>query len=357
MPPDSLTLPFDLSYGLDMDRRRFLLSSVAGACGAPVVAGAQQPRGPRRIGVLAMQEDPAWQGLWEGLRRFGWIEGRNIAVERRFALGPRPFEQLTDQARGLVGLGVDVIVAAGWWAADAARKATSTIPIVFLACGAGSLVKSGFVHRLACPAGNMTGVVPVSTRDGADYDEDLAPKRHELLSELLPRGGTLAILSSSKDFECSEPYWSFGLEIQRAACSGARGWPQSIDVCTDDEIEWTLARMARETSSRVLVLQPQLRTDRARIKERARQYKLEPVDIDELWFMLAAFVFYRSNPTEHYRQAALYVHMILNGAAPAELPVGRTLSKLDLVIERRLAKCNGLTVPPSLLARADHVIE
>jgi putative tryptophan/tyrosine transport system substrate-binding protein len=343
-----------------MDRRRFLLTSLGGACAAPIVAGAEQPRGPRRIGVLAMQEDPAWQGLWEGLRRFGWIEGRTIAVERRFALGPRPSEQLTDQARDLVGLGVDVIVAAGRPAADAAREATSTIPIVFLACGCGSPVMSGFVHSRACPGGNMTGVVSVSTRVGYDYGEDLAPKRRELLSELLPRGGTLAILSSSlEDFEFQAD-WSlrtFGLEVQRAACSGPRGWPQTIDVHTDDEIEWTFARMARETSSGVLVLQPELRTDRARIKERARQYKLEPVDINELWFMLAALVFYRSNPTEHYRQAALYVHMILNGAAPAELPVGRTLSKLDLVIERRAAKTNGFTVPLSLLARADHVID
>jgi putative ABC transport system substrate-binding protein len=339
-----------------MDRRRFLLTSVAGACAAPVVAAAQQSGGLRRIGVIAMQEDPAWQGFWEELRRFGWIEGRNITVERRFALGPRPSEQLTDQARDLVGLGVDVIVAAGRPAADAAREATSTIPIVFLACGCGSPVMSGFVHSLACPGGNMTGVVSVSTRVGYDYGEDLAPKRRELLSELLPRGVTLAILSSLKDFEF-QAHWSFGLEVQRAACSGPRGWPQAIDVHTDDEIEWTFARMARETSSGVLVLQPELRTDRERIKERARQYKLEPVDTNELYFMLAVFVFYRSNPTEHFRQAALYVHMILNGAAPAELPVGRTLSKLDLVIERLAAKSNGFTVPLSLLARADHVID
>lgn len=272
---DAIAPTIEPRYRSAMNRRRFLWTSLAGACAAPIVAGAEQAGRPRRIGVLGPGGE-GWQGFWEGLRRFGWIEGRNITIEHRLWKPPWTDEQLSDQARDLVGLGVDVIVAAGCPAAVAARKATSTIPIVFLA--------PGFDRNLTCLEGNVTGVVRVSTRDGWDYREDLAPKRLELLSELLPRGGTLAILSSSlSDFERGHrPFGHevpFGLEVQRAACSGLRDWPQTVDVRTDDELECTFARMAREMSSRVLVLPPQRGIDweriKERIKERARQYKLE----------------------------------------------------------------------------------
>jgi putative tryptophan/tyrosine transport system substrate-binding protein len=345
-----------------MDRRRFLLTSLVGACAAPIGAGTEQAGRPRRIGMLAWREGEVWQGFWEGLRRFGWIEGRNITIERRVWKPPKPpwtAKYLSDQARDLVGRGVDVIVTDGCGEAVVARKATPTIPIVFLV--------TDFDRNLTCLAGNVTGVVRVSTREWWDYHEDLAPRRLELLRELLPRGGTLAILStSSTDFKWGHrPLLGlevpFGLEVQRAAWSGLRDWPQTVDVRTDDELECTFARMAREMSSRVLVLPPQRGIDweriREGIKERARQYKLEPVDMNGLRGMLAAWVYYRSNLTEHCRQAAHYVHMILNGAAPAELPVAWTLSKLDLVIHHRTVKDYGLTVPPSLLARAVRVIE
>jgi putative ABC transport system substrate-binding protein len=116
-----------------MDRRGFRLTSLAGACAAPIVAGPEQAGKPRRIGVLAWRKGEIGQGFLEGLRRSGWIEGRNITIKHRFRKPPRITEPLSDQARDLVGRGVDVIVAVGGPATVAARTATSTISIVFLA--------------------------------------------------------------------------------------------------------------------------------------------------------------------------------------------------------------------------------
>jgi len=325
-------------------KRRAFISLLGGAAAAwPLAARAQQPGKLPTIGFLGQSTRSAateWTAAFvQRLRELGRIEGRTITIEYRWGEGRE--ERFAEIAAEFVRLKVDIIVTAGTLAVVAAKQATTVIPIVF--AGAGDPIETGLVASLARPGGNVTGLSSQTT--------DLAAKRLEILREVVPGLHRLAILSNVGNrlavLEMREVQAAAGtlhlevvtLEIQRGediapAFEALKGRADALYVCLD-----------------ALLL-----TNRIRINTLALTARLPMMTATRDSVEVGGLISYGPNFPELWRRAGDYVEKILRGAKPADIPVEQP-TKFDLAINVTTARALGLTVPPTLLARADEVIE
>jgi ABC-type uncharacterized transport system substrate-binding protein len=321
-----------------MDRRRFLLTSLAGALATPL-AEAQQSK-VARLGVLLFgtPDTDAFPVIRRGLSALGYVEGQNILFEHRYAEG-RP-ERLPNLASDLVRSNPDLIIAAGGDVAPFAKQATRTIPIVMITSA--DPVQGGLVASLARPGGNVTGLTFVSS--------DLAGKRLQFLKEAAPRVTRVAVI-----WNPSHPDGEFPATQAAGRSLGVQ--IQSLEVRGADDFAGAFVAAARDRMEAVVVVSSRLMTlNRARILDAAAQNRLLLVSGWGPWAAQGGLLSYGPDLDAVIRGSATYVDRILKGAKPADLPVEQP-TKFQLVINLKTAKVVGLTIPPSLLARADQVIE
>jgi putative ABC transport system substrate-binding protein len=308
-----------------------------------VTAQAQQPTKVPRIGFQSAASPAALtarlEAFRQGLREAGYVEERNIVIEYRFAEGQ--LDRLNEFAAEFVRLKVDVIVTAAPSSTRAAKKATSTIPIVMAFDN--DPVANGFVATLARPGGNITGLSTLSP--------ELSGKQLEIMKEIVPRLSHVAVLTTSNLPSVEMLRYvklaagAFGVQLQYLDVSG----PKDIDVAFRE------ARKSRADA--VLVLpSPILESERTRVANLAARNRLPTIYPFPEFLEAGGLVTYGASISDLYRRAATYVVKILNGTKPADLPVEQP-TKFDLVINLNAAKQIGLTIPPNVLARADKVIK
>jgi putative ABC transport system substrate-binding protein len=305
-------------------------------------AEAQQAKLPR-IGYISLRPAPFDQdkAFEQELRELGWINGQNVRIEYRWAAGK--VERLSVLAKDLVDLKVDVLAASATPSVQAAKNATSTIPIVII--GAADAVGSGFVDSLARPGGNITGVTNIMP--------ELAGKRLELLSEVVPNLVRVAFLAYRPD----PAHRLFVKEAQWAA-EALKMQIQPLIIERSGEIEGAFSKMLREQAGAV-VIQPLFIGGLGQSKnivELARRNRLPTISDGTQFADLGGLMYYGPSRIELARRAAALVDKILKGAKPADLPVEQP-TKFELVINLKTAKQIGLTIPPNVLARADKVIK
>jgi putative tryptophan/tyrosine transport system substrate-binding protein len=324
--------------------RRELITLLSGAATAwPFAAGGQQPALPV-IGFLSAGAATTLKreidAFCDGLRNLGYIEGRNIRFEYRFADGY--LDRLPTLAAELVRLNPNVVVSSPVPANLAIAKLTSTIPIV-MASGADP-VGFGLVKSLSHPGGNVTGLT--------NFAEELASKQIDLMRELLPGLARLAALVNVAN-PLHVPQWR---ETQAAAAQAAIALVP-FELRNPDQLEEAFARFARERAD-ALIVPPDVTftTHRRRIANLALGARLPTIFFVRQSVEDGGLMSYGPNQVENYRRAAAYVDKILKGAKPQDLPIERP-TNFDLIINLTTAKALGLDVPPTLIARADEVIE
>jgi len=308
------------------------------------VATAQQPTKIPRIGYLGGTSAAAYAGRIEaflqGLRELGYVEGKNVAIERRFASGKT--DRLSELAAELVRLKVDILVSAGPTVTRLLKEATSTIPIVMT--NEGDPVGSGFVASLARPGGNITGLSALAP--------ELSGKRLELLKETVPKLSRVAVLGNS-----TEPANAQSLrEVELAA--GAFGVTvQYLDILSPKDIEIAFRAASKGRADAVLILLAGglATAHRTEIVELAAKSRLPAIYNSAEFVDAGGLMSYAASLTDVSRRAAVYVDKILKGRTPADLPVEQPI-KFEFIVNLKTAKQIGLTVPPNVLARADRVI-
>jgi putative ABC transport system substrate-binding protein len=308
----------------------------------PLGSEAQQAGNVARIGILrsGFPPDPFVEAFRHGLRELGYIEGRNMVIEYRWAKGRD--EQLPDLAADLVRLKVDVIVASGLPALLASRDATSEIPIVMAATG--DPVRVGLVTSFARPGGNVTGF--------AVQNDELAGKWVQLLKEALPGVSRVAALADRNVTRSQQ------VRTAEVAARSVGVRLQVLQVDRPDDFETTFVEAKRSHAQALIILSsPFFSTHRARLVALAARHRL-PTMYHQREFVEGSggLMSYGADFRDLFRRAATYVDKILKGAKPGDLPVEQP-SKFELVINLRTAKALGLTIPVSLLQRADQVIE
>jgi putative tryptophan/tyrosine transport system substrate-binding protein len=312
---------------------------------APLAVEAQQPGKVFRVGILTNNAaDPAEARLWQafrlGLRELGWIEGGNILIEFRGAEGN--YARLPELAADLVRLKVDLIVARSSQFVQPAKAATSSIPIVFVVHA--DPVGTGHVASLARPGGNITGLANLQT--------DLAPKQLELLSSAVPVAKRIAVL-----WNPDTPSHTPVLKAVEEAGRTLRVQLQRAAARTAAELEGAFSAMVRARAQAVLVIgSPVFIAERHRVAELAITHRLPTMLQTKEAVEAGGLMSYGPNFEDLYRRGAVYVDKILKGAKPADLPVEQA-TKFELVINIKTAKALGLTIPQSVLVRADHVIQ
>jgi len=326
-----------------MDRRAFLAVVAAGGVIAmPAVARAQQAGKVHRIGFLSLQSGltSTTDAFPQGLGELGYVEGRNLIIEYRWAAQKE--ERLPELAAELVRLKVEVIVTAAAPTIEAARRATSTIPIVMAAVA--DPVGSGLVTSLARPGGNVTGLTALST--------DLAGKRLQLVREVVPKATRVAVLA----YHGTSATRLF-LEQMRAAAQQMGVQLAVQEVNEAGGLPGAFTTMQRERAQALIVQVTPFSADNAkRIVELAAQHRL-PAMYDVRSFVDAGgLVSYGPSLPEMFHRAAFYVDRILKGAKPADLPIEQP-TKFELVINMKAAKALALVIPPAILGRADEVIQ
>ena len=325
-------------------RRKFLATLGGAAVAWPLAARAQQPVMPV-IGFLEIRSPETiterLRAFRQGLKETGYVEGENIAIDYRWA---EQMERLPDLAAQLVRRQVAVIVTAGGFAtALAAKDATTTIPIVFGVSD--DPVKHGLVASLARPGGNLTGVNLLST--------ELTAKRLELLREMLPRASRIAVLVNPANTVNTQTTLR---EVEAAA--RAMGLQiQSFNASTSSEIDAAFAAFGRERPDAVFLASDAFFNGRRfQLANWAARHALPMTSGSRDICEVGGLMSYGSNIVDSYRQEGIYVGRILKGAKPADLPVEQ-FAKFELVINAQTARMLGLEIPPTLLARADEVIE
>jgi putative ABC transport system substrate-binding protein len=303
--------------------------------------GAETQPAPKvpRIGYLALGATAPPGLLVERLREAGYVDGQNVRIDYRFGEGKH--DAMGALARELVGLKVDVIVAFGDEAIVAAKRATTIIPIVMFACDA---LAVGFVTSLVRPGGNVTGVTCVTT--------ELSPKRVALLQEAVPRVSRVGLL-----FNPANVAKPLDADQTRRAAHAMGLKIQSLEVLESPDLDRAFAALAREHAEALIVLDEAWTLLHAkRVAELAIKQRLPTMHSFREAVVAGGLMSYGPSVAEMLSISATYVVKILKGAKPADLPVEQP-SKLELVINVKTAKALGLTIPPSLLARADQVIE
>ena len=324
-------------------RRDFIGTLAGGLLAAPLAVEGQQARSVPRVGYLFSFTPAEGRHLWEacrqGLRQLGYVEGQNIALESRWADGRH--ERLPELAADLVRLKVDVIVSSATPASRAAKAATSSIPIVIVAVG--EPVKVGLIASLARPGGNVTGLSLLTT--------ELSGKRLELLGQVVRTMPRVAILMNPDN-----PVTTVFLEETRIAAQKLGAQLQLLEARNPREIEQVLDAAAGERAAGLIVFDdPVLWSHRKQVVALAAKRRLPVMYGFREFVDEGGLMSYGPDRVDHYRRTAVYVDKILKGAKPADLPIEQP-TKFDLVINLKTAKALGLTIPPSLLLRADEVI-
>jgi putative ABC transport system substrate-binding protein len=325
-----------------MDRRRFLLTSLAGALAVPLAAGAQSAGKVYRIGVLSPDSPPPglFEAFQERLRELGYVEGKNIAIESRHSGGKN--ERLAALADELIGLMVDVILAVNTPAAQAAKKATAAIPIVITRVA--DPVKSGLVPSISRPGGNITGL--------SFLPEALSAKQLQLLKEALPGVSRVAAMSYA-----GNPGAAIVVKGMEAASAQLGLQLLLVSVQNPGDFLGAFETVARNRAEALVVVDDAMVTRyRVEILRLAGKHSLPVISLYKPFVEAGGLIAYGASTLDMYRHAADYVARILKGAKPAELPIEQP-TKFELIINIRTAKALGLTIPPSLLARADQIIE
>jgi putative ABC transport system substrate-binding protein len=321
-----------------VDRRRFLLTSLAGALAVPLAAGAQQPSKTARIGILDAGVPHLFAAFRQALQAFGYVEGQNVAFDVRSASG-RP-DAIPILAGELVRANPDVIVSAGTLPLQSLKRETSTIPIV--AAAIGDAVASGLVASLARPGGNLTGLSFLNT--------ELSGKRLEVLLEALPRLRRVAMFNDPNTANAT-------VGATEAAARQLRMQLLRFDIRDAGDFERTFLAAKRDGAEAVDVLASAFfNANRKQIVELAARSRLPAIYESREYAEAGGLLTYGQDLADLFRRAATYVDKILKGAKPGDLPVEQP-TKFELVINLKTAKALGLAIPPSLLARADQVIE
>jgi len=323
-------------------RRRELLLTVTAMTAAPAVRA--QQKAMRVVGFLSIEGPdvfaPRAAVFRSGLGETGYVEGQNVTIEYRWAEGH--FDRLPALAADLVNRGVDVIVTSGGnSSALAAKNATSSIPIVFVA--GNDPVEEGLVASLAAPGGNLTGVTLFAT--------ELWGKRVELISELAPEARTLAQLVN--------PQWPGAVRSTAAVQEAARAKGLMLHILkasTESDIDIAFASLFDLKAGGLLVGDPTYLSRREQIVALAARYAIPTIYDWREYVAAGGLISYGTSLTDTYRLLGTYVGKILKGAKPADLPVQQP-TIFELVVNLKTAKALGRTVPPAILVRADEVIE
>jgi putative ABC transport system substrate-binding protein len=323
-----------------IERRKFL-ATLGAAAAWPLAARAQQQTKVPRVGWLVTGSPNSHRfslaAFRDGLRGLGYVEGRNITIEFRWAEGD--VARVPELAKDLVDQNVDVIVAGGTVVAEAAKRATSDIPIV--AAGVGDLAELGLVTSLAHPGGNLTGFVASAPQTAA--------KRFQIMLELKPEARRAAILRHPK----APSEWAIVKEFA-AANNIVVALYEPRDV---EELTKALTRIPASSPDILVVLNdPFVFTYRKSIIDAAARFRIPAIYGFREFAEDGGLISYGANITDTYRRAAGYVDRIIRGTNPAELPVQLPV-KFELILNSKTAKALGIEVPPMLLARADEVIE
>jgi putative ABC transport system substrate-binding protein len=328
-----------------VDRRRFLLSSLAGAFAAPLAAGAQAGK-VYRIGFLSAGSQPTLenrQAFEHALRERGWVPGENLVIAYPFAEGK--YDRLPALAADLVRLKPRVIVAVPTVAARAVRNATTTIPIVMLFVS--DPIAEGLIASFARPGGNVTGLTLTPTRE-------IFAKQLQLLKEAVPRARRIAFLWNPANPTTTGPP---AVRIVEEAARSLGVGLQIIGARAPEEFEPAFRAMTQARADALLVLiDSMFFTHRARLADLSGRDRLPTMYGAGEHAKAGGLMAYGVNLADAYRRTAGYVDKLLRGANPAELAVEQP-TKVEFVINLKTAKALGLTIPPSLLARADQVIE
>jgi len=324
-------------------RLPLIVTLALGTLLAPLAADAQQAGKVARIGYVGVSSASAVphadEAFRHGLRDLGYVEGQNIAIEYRWAEGQ--LDRLPDLAAELVRLKVDVIVASSTPTALAAKNATRTIPIVFVT--AGDPVGSGLVAGIARPGGNITGLSLLAP--------EIVAKQLQLLKEAVPQASRVAVLSNP-----ANPYTALMVKETEAAARSLGMWVQLLGVRGADAFDSAFSAVTKGRASALFVLfDPFLFAHRTRIAEFANKNRLPAMYPHREYAETGGLMAYGADIRDNFRRAATYVHKILTGTKPADLPVEQP-TKFELVINLKTAKALGLTIPQSVLIRADEVI-
>ena len=328
-----------------MERRTFM-TLVSGGLVAAALAAEAQPAGKvYRIGILGEKSsDPSEARLWQAFRlelgKRGWIEGKNILIESRWAEGNSA--RIPELAADLVRLRVDLIVTRGSIYVQGAKTATSSIPIVFTMHA--DPIRTGHVASLARPGGNITGLAIMMT--------DTNVKGLEMLISVVPKAKRIAVL-----WNPDAPSHTPGLKALEEAARPLQLQLQTVVARTGADLESAFSAMARAHAQAVLVLAfgPYV-AERQRIAELAIRYRLPTFFGERDHVEAGGLMSYGPDRTDLVRRGAIYVDKILKGAKPADLPVEQP-TKFELVINLKTAKALGLTIPQSVLQRADEIIQ
>ncbi len=317
----------------------WLSTMLIGALVSPS-ADAQPAARVFRIGTLGNENTLHWEGFRRGLRELGYVEGRNISIEARWS-GGSP-DRLPALARELVALRPDVIVTSSTQASTAAKDATTTIPIVMVLAAFPD--KTGLVESLARPGGNVTGLSTLGPQ--------LMAKRVELLKEIVPKASRVALL-----IDPANPVESLAMRELVAAAETAGIKVETFAARTPEEVLTSLAAAASSGADALWAMgNPANFKNRQLIADAARKNRIPSMFDEGLFVDAGGLVSYGPSYFEQFRRAATYVDKILKGAKPADLPVEQPI-KFDLSLNQTTARMLGLTIPPSVLLRADRVIE
>ena len=329
-----------------MNRRAFLCGLTLGALAVSPLAEAQQAGKVWRIGSLNTSpipvpgQNPIWDSFLNRLRELGYIDGQNFSIEFRTTGGPA--DRLPDLAAELVRLNVDLILVPATQAALAAKQATTTIPIVMAA--AVNPVETGLVTSLARPGGNITGL----TVSGGT----LSRKRLELLREVVPKVSRVAVLMDPTN----PAHFVFWRETEIAA-QLLRVRLQRVDARAPDEIEAAFASIAKARAQALVVFtEPMIYSQRSRIADLAARNRLPTVNMIKGHAEAGDLITYGPDYRDLYRRTAEIVDKILKGTKPADIPIEEP-TKLELVVNLKTARALGLTIPQSILVRADEIIQ
>ena len=320
------------------------LAVVIVAFSDPSPAASQQVGKIARVGILDVGSSyPERQALWSdfrnALREAGYVEGKNVAFEFRWGSGR--VGTLRELAGELVRANVDVIVTAGTPAALAAKQTTTSIPIVLVL--AGDPVRTSLAANLGRPGGNVTGLTTLST--------ELSAKRLELLRQLLPTITQLGILWDEN------PAFALAIQDTELAARAMNVSVRTVVVRSRDELETAFAEFARLRVGALEVMPtPIVLSERRRVADLAVKHRLPTIYAQREYVEAGGLLSYGSNLRQLFLRAAIYVDKILRGSRPADLPIEQP-TMFELAINLRTAKALGLTVPPSLQARADRIVE
>ena len=321
-----------------MKRREFLSFAVGAAIGLPLAANAQSGR-VRRIGLMANLSLLPIERFRGRMKQLGYVEGQNLLVEYRFAEGRD--ELYTGFAEELVSKPVELIVAWGTPAAFAAKRATSKIPVVITV---GDVINTGLVSNLARPDANITGFVALNV--------ELEEKRLELIKEIVPRLSKVAVLGNR-----ANPLNKINSEAVRRVAERLSVSIDVVNIVRSDEVEAALGAIASVHPDAVIIASDTLLlSERARITTFMADNGIPAVYPFREYAEAGGFISYGANIATLLERAADYVHRILNGESPQNLPIQQATS-FEMIINLKATAKLGLTLPPAVLARADEVIE